>query len=141
VGFAGSQPSARHQAIFEIVRDARDAAVAYLQSCAEQGRTAEGWQVDDAARRPITAAGYGQYFFHRTGHSLGPGDNAHGQGANIDNLETHDTRKLMPGIGFSIEPGIYLPEFGVRSEINVYMAENGPLVTTSLQTGIICLDV
>lgn len=141
VGFAGLQPPAQHKAIFKIVRDARDAAITYLQNCAEQGQTPEGWHVDDAVRQHITAAGYGEYFFHRTGHSLGPGDNVHGQGANIDNLETHDTRKLMPGIGFSIEPGIYLPDFGVRSEINVYMDQTGPRVTTSSQQEIICLDV
>jgi Xaa-Pro dipeptidase len=87
----------------------------------------------------ISGAGYGQYFFHRTGHSLGPGDHVHGQGVNIDNLETHDTRTLLPGIGFSIEPGVYLPSFGIRSEINVYMADNGPLVTTPIQKEIICL--
>ncbi len=141
VAFAGAQPPTKHQEIFEIVRDARDKGVAYLQTCAEQGRLAEGWQVDDAVRQHIAAAGYGDYFIHRTGHNLGPGDNVHGQGVNIDNLETHDTRKLMPGLGFSIEPGIYLPEFGVRSEINVYMEPAGPRVTTPLQQEIICLDV
>ncbi len=141
VGFAGQQPPAQHRAIFKIVRDARDAGVAYLQNCTEQGLTPEGWQLDDVVRQHITAAGYGAYFFHRTGHNLGPGDNVHGQGANIDNLETHDTRKLVPGIGFSIEPGIYLPDFGVRAEINVYMDQTGPRVTTPSQQDIICLDV
>ena len=101
----------------------------------------EGWQVDDATRKYITEAGYGQSFFHRTGHSLSPGNHVHGMGVNIDNLETHDTRKLIPGIGFSIEPGIYLPDFGVRLEIDVYMDQNGPLITTPVQQEIICLDV
>ena len=139
VGYAGSNPTEKHQQVFEIVRDARDKGVAFLQECAHENVTPQGWQVDDVVRQHINDAGYGRYFFHRTGHSLGPGDIVHGQGANIDNLETHDTRELRPGIGFSIEPGIYLQEFGVRSEINVYLKKDGPLVTTPLQHEIICL--
>ncbi|GAB4444251.1 MAG: M24 family metallopeptidase [Anaerolineae bacterium] len=141
VGFAGATPSAKQVEVFETVRSARDAAVQFLQAAAQRGETAQGWQVDDPARQVIEQAGYGEYFFHRTGHSLGPGDHVHGQGANIDNLETHDTRRLQPGIGFSIEPGIYLPEFGVRLEINVYMDESGPRVTTPLQQDIILMEV
>ena len=141
VAFAGKTPSTEQQEIFKIVAGARDVAVAYLQSCADQKAEVEGWQVDDVARNHIAKAGYGEYFFHRTGHSMGPGNHPHGMGVNIDNLETHDTRKVRPGIGFSIEPGIYLPEFGVRSEINVYMDQSGPRVTTPIQNEIICLDV
>jgi Xaa-Pro aminopeptidase len=140
VGYVGMSPSPEQRQIFDIVRTARDEAIHFLQTCYDQGTTAEGWQVDDVARQVIDQAGYANYFFHRTGHSLGPGNHVHGQGANIDNLETHDTRKLIPGIGFSIEPGIYLPEFGVRLEINVYMAEDGPRVTTPIQHKIILMD-
>jgi len=141
VAYAGVTPSAKQQEVFKVVTGARDVAVAYLQSCTDQNIEAEGWQVDDITRNHITEAGYGDYFFHRTGHSLGPGDHAHGMGVNIDNLETHDIRKLKPGIGFSIEPGVYLPEFGVRAEINVYMDQSGPRVTTPIQYEIICLEV
>jgi Xaa-Pro aminopeptidase len=141
VAFAGQTPSAKQVEVFETVRAARDAAVQFLQDAAQRGETAQGWQVDDAARQVIEQAGYGDAFFHRTGHSLGPGEHVHGQGANIDNLETHDTRNLQAGIGFSIEPGIYLPEFGVRLEINVYMAETGPRVTTPLQREIILMEI
>jgi len=139
VGVAAAQPTPKQQTVFEAVVGARDAAVAYIQQQYDKGLPVAGWQVDDVTRDYITQAGYGDYFFHRTGHSLGPGNITHGVGANIDNLETHDTRTLSPGIGFSIEPGIYLPEFGIRSEIDVYMQESGPLVTTSVQTEVICL--
>jgi Xaa-Pro aminopeptidase len=97
--------------------------------------------VDDIARNFITEAGYGDYFIHRTGHSLSPGDMVHGTGVNLDNLESHDTRRLQPGIGVTIEPGIYLPEFGVRLEINIYMDQTGPRITTPIQQEIICLGV
>jgi Xaa-Pro aminopeptidase len=141
VAFAGQTPSAKQVEVFETVRSARDAAVQFVQDAAQHGEIVAGWQVDDATRQVIEQAGYGEYFFHRTGHSLGPGNHVHGQGANIDNLETHDTRRLQPGIGFSIEPGIYLPEFGVRLEINVYMDEDSPRVTTPVQHEIVLLDV
>jgi Xaa-Pro dipeptidase len=137
VGVAGAAPSPQQREVFEVVKGARDTAVTYLRTAAKKGDTVAGWQVDDAVRRVVNQAGYGEFFFHRTGHSLGPGDHVHGQGVNIDNLETHDTRKLLPGIGFSIEPGVYLPAFGIRSEINVYMAEGEPLVTTPIQDEII----
>lgn len=141
VGYAGLQPSAKQQEVFALVAEARDKVIDFLQIQTTQGQAIEGWQVDDVARQHITQAGYGPYFFHRTGHSLGPGDHVHGSGVNIDNLETHDTRKLIPGIGFSVEPGIYLPEFGVRLEINVYMDQTGPRITTPVQREIITLDV
>jgi Xaa-Pro aminopeptidase len=141
VALAGPTPSPKQRAIFEIVKAARDKAIAFLKENASRQTTLQGWQVDDVTRNYITEAGYGEYFIHRTGHSLSPGDFVHGTGVNIDNLESHDTRKLRPGIGFSIEPGIYLPEFGVRLEVDVYMDESGPRVTTPIQDEIICLDV
>lgn len=141
VGIAGPKAAAKQQEVFSIVAEARDKVIDYLQTKTNQGEAIEGWQVDDVARQHITQAGYGPYFFHRTGHSLGPGDYVHGTGVNIDNLETHDTRHLIPGIGFSVEPGIYLPEFGVRLEINVYMDAAGPQITTPVQHEIITLDV
>jgi Xaa-Pro aminopeptidase len=141
VGLAGSTPSARQQEVFEVVAAARDKAVAFIEEESRRQRPVEGWQVDDVARKVIQEAGYGDYFFHRTGHSLSSGNVVHGSGVNIDNLETHDTRRLAPGIGFTIEPGIYLPEFGVRLEINLYMEESGPRVTTPIQQSIICLEV
>lgn len=141
VAYAGATPSAKQQEVFEIVAQARDDVINFVQESASKGDNVAGWQVDDVARTLISQAGYGDYFFSRTGHSLGPGDNVHGPGVNIDNLETHDTRTLTPGVGFTVEPGIYLPEFGVRLEINVFMKETGPLVTTPIQREIICLDV
>jgi len=141
VAYAGAAPSAKQQEVFKVVAQARDAVVAFVRESVSRGQPLEGWQVDDVARNIITQAGYGEYFFHRTGHSLGPGNHVHGPGVNIDNLETHDTRKLIPGIGFSVEPGIYLPEFGVRLEIDVFMEETGLRVTTPIQQEIICLNV
>lgn len=141
VGIAGPQATAKQQEVFTTVAQARDKVIDFLQAQSSQGQAIEGWQVDDVARQHITQAGYGPYFFHRTGHSLGPGDHVHGSGVNIDNLETHDTRKLIPGIGFSVEPGIYLPAFGIRLEINVFMDQSGPTITTPIQSEIITLDV
>lgn len=141
VGIAAPAPSTQQQEVFDVVAQARNKAIDFIRAKAAQNVTVEGWQVDDVARSHIEQAGYGQQFFHRTGHSLGPGDHVHGSGVNIDNLETHDTRKLIPGVGFSIEPGIYLPEFGVRLEVDVYMDQSGPRVTTPIQEQIICLDV
>jgi Xaa-Pro aminopeptidase len=140
VGFVGSEVPAKYKAVFEIVRRARDAVVERLQAAWKQGEVLQGWQLDQVARQVIEQAGYGPCFVHRTGHSLGPGPSAHGLGVNLDNLETHDTRLVVPGVGFSVEPGIYLEEFGVRSEINVFMhPEKGPLVTTPLQNEIVRL--
>lgn len=129
MAFLGPAVPERAAALFAVIRDARDAAVDFLQSTWKDGRPIEGREVDDVARRVVTAAGHGAYFIHRTGHSIDR--STHGMGPNIDNLETNDTRRLMPGVGFSIEPGIYIPgEIGVRTEINVYMSESGPEVTT-----------
>lgn len=133
-GYAGSDVPPKCREIFDLVTGARDKAIDLLQTSWNASTVLQGWQVDDAARKHIVDAGYGQYFRHRTGHSMGPAPSPHALGANIDNLETHDTRRLIPGTGFSIEPGVYLPEFGVRSEVDVYIDENdGPVVTTEIQ--------
>jgi Xaa-Pro dipeptidase len=96
-----------------------------------------GWEVDRATRETIRKAGYGKYFVHRTGHSIG--QEVHGNGANMDGLETRDDRKIAPHTCFSVEPGIYLPEFGVRSEVNVYVSENEARVTGAIQEEILPL--
>ncbi len=140
VGYAGPQPSSKHREVFEVVRAARDAAVTCARNAWRQQLPLQGWQVDDAARGEIERAGYSHGLKHRTGHSLSPGPKVHGVGVNIDNLETHDTRALLPGIGFTVEPGIYLPEFGVRLEINVFMdPAKGPTITSCLQDDILRL--
>ena len=126
-GYVGSEVPERHENIFQVVREGRDAAIELVKARCGDG-TLHGWEVDDAARNSITEAGYGAYFIHRTGHSIDEED--HGNGANIDNLETQDNRRLMVGTCFSIEPGVYLKgDFGVRSEVDVYLADDGPLVT------------
>jgi Xaa-Pro dipeptidase len=126
MAFAGRSVDAEVGRVWETVRDARDAALTRLRERWRQGVT--GADLDDATRGVIAAAGYGEFFVHRTGHSIDR--ELHGSGPHLDNFETADTRLLQPGIGFSVEPGIYLPgRFGVRSEINVYLAESGPEVT------------
>ena len=134
-GFAGVEVPSRYTEIFEIVREARDAAVEFVQTALKSGRAIYGYEVDDVARGIITRRGYGQYFVHRTGHSIG--EDVHGNGANIDNFETRDTRQIIPRTCFSIEPGIYLPEFGVRSEVNVFVEESGARVTGEIQSAIV----
>lgn len=129
VAFCGDQVPSRYQRICNIVAQARDTAVAYIQREMAAGRPVRGCDVDDACRGVIEQAGYGEYFIHRTGHSLGT--EGHGNGAHIDNLETHDERRLLPATAFTIEPGIYLPgDFGVRLEIDVYVHEKNIEVTT-----------
>lgn len=121
-GYVGSTVPARQQTVFHIVRQARDAALAFVRDRVREGAFPCGWEVDDVCRRVIREAGYGQQFLHRTGHSIG--EEVHGNGANIDNLETQDSRRLLPGTCFSIEPGIYLTgEFGIRSELDVYLTD------------------
>jgi Xaa-Pro aminopeptidase len=134
-GFVGREVPARHTKIFSIVKQARDAAVEFVQKAVQDGRTIRGWQVDRAARDVINKAGYGKYFVHRTGHSIG--QDIHGNGANMDSLETHDDRTIMPHTCFSIEPGVYLEEFGVRSELNVYVADRQARVTGAVQSEVI----
>lgn len=131
---------AKQREVFEVVKRARDAALARAQrGWAEQGEGGvRGFELDDAAREQIVRAGYEAYIKHRTGHSLSPGPVVHGMGMNLDNLETHDTRRMLAGTGFTIEPGVYLPEFGVRLEINVYVDPGkGPVVTSCVQDEIV----
>ncbi|MGH8435261.1 MAG: M24 family metallopeptidase [Pseudomonas sp.] len=128
MAYLGPSVPDRARDLFAIIRDARDAAVQFLDDAWRAGRPVKGGEVDDVTRGVITKRGFGDAFFHRTGHSI---DQAiHGMGPNIDNLETHETRVLIPGVGFSIEPGIYLKgEIGLRTEINVFMGLDGPEVT------------
>jgi Xaa-Pro aminopeptidase len=121
-GYVGRNIPVKHREIFDLVRQGRDAALAFVRKETAAGRRPFGWEVDHACRQVIQRSGYGDQFVHRTGHSIG--EEVHGNGANIDGLETQDTRRLMPRTCFSIEPGIYLPgEFGIRSELDVYLAE------------------
>jgi Xaa-Pro aminopeptidase len=137
VGYLGAKVPEKYAKIFGIVREARDKAVELIRTKIPTGKSLEGWQVDKAARGVIEKAGYGKYFFHRTGHSIG--EKVHGNGANMDGLETHDTRHLIPHTCNSIEPGIYLPEFGIRSEVNVYIGEGEAHVTGAVQNEILAL--
>ena len=126
-GYIGDNPPPKYLEIFNTVRDARKAAKQFVIDAFAEGRPCYGWEVDDACRNVVIEAGYGDFFVHRTGHSIGT--NVHGNGVHIDNLETKDERQLMPGICFSIEPGIYLEgEMAVRSEINVFITLEGEVV-------------
>ncbi|MEX2561223.1 MAG: M24 family metallopeptidase [Pirellulales bacterium] len=136
VGFAGSQVPDQYGRIFEIVARARDAAIATVRQAFAQDRPLAGWEVDRAARDVIDEAGHGQFFVHRTGHSIG--QETHGNGANMDDLETHEERLVLRRTCFSVEPGIYLPEFGVRSEVNVFVDGEGQVhVTGNPQTDVL----
>jgi Xaa-Pro aminopeptidase len=136
VGFVGAKVPAKYQDIFQIVARARDGAIACVRDAFAAGRQLRGWEVDDAARKVIEQAGYGPEFCHRTGHSIG--QEIHANGANMDNLETHEERLVLPRTCFSVEPGIYFAEFGVRSEVNVYIGEDGTVhVTGGLQTEVV----
>ena len=136
-GYVGSVIPADHRAIFTIVRDARDAAVAFVRERVTGGDFPYGWEVDDVCRAVVERAGYGKQFLHRIGHSIG--EEVHGNGANIDNLETRDERRLLPQTCFSIEPGIYLTDrFGIRSELDVYVSDREAFVFgIPVQTDII----
>jgi Xaa-Pro dipeptidase len=136
-GFVGSAPSSRMHEIFTIVRDARDAGVKTVLDAIGSGRRIAGWEVDRATRGHIQKAGYGDYFIHRTGHSIGT--EVHANGANMDDLEIHDERQILPNSCFSIEPGIYLPEFGVRSEVNVLVRAKSAEVTGKIQREIVII--
>jgi len=135
MGYVGKDPAARHKEIFQIVKSAQLASFDLIARNFKEGKVTYGWQADQAARDVIVKQGYGDYYLHRTGHNIG--QQVHGNGAHLDNLETRDQRKLIPHTGFSIEPGIYLPEFGVRSEIDVYIGVEGPVITSPHQTEII----
>ena len=133
--YVGDEVPAKHQEVFDIVIGARDAAFAEMESAFAAGRTPQGWELDKVARDYISAAGYGEFFNHRLGHSLGR--EVHSNAVNLDSWETYDTRRLIPGIAVTIEPGIYIPEFGVRSEIDVFVGEDGPRVTTERQMEVV----
>jgi Xaa-Pro aminopeptidase len=134
-GVIGREPSAKEQLVFETVRNARDAAIATVESAFAAGREIRGFEADDAARGLIRAAGFGEYFTHRTGHNIAI--ELHGSGAHLDNLETHDVRRILPHTCFSVEPGIYLPEFGVRSEVNMLTAPGKSWVTGRIQQDLV----
>jgi Xaa-Pro dipeptidase len=136
-GFVGKAPSDRMREVFTIVSGARDAGVKTVQDAIAAGRAIAGWEVDRATREHIRKAGFGDYFIHRTGHSIGT--DVHANGANMDDLETHDERRILPNSCFSIEPGIYLPEFGVRSEVNVLVRPKVAEVTGKIQREIVLI--
>jgi Xaa-Pro dipeptidase len=137
MAFCGSAVPGKIREVWEAVRDARDAAINFVKSAATSHRAIRGCDVDDVARSMIQRRGYGGYFVHRTGHSIGT--EVHGNGVNIDNFETQDERRILPGLCFSIEPGVYLPEFGVRSEINLYFGEDAAEVTGAIQDDLLLL--
>lgn len=139
VGFVGETVPEKYESIFRIVSAARDAAIQLVKDRFASGQPLQGYEVDDACRAVIEKAGYGQYFVHRTGHSIG--QEVHGNGANMDNLETHETRRVLSGCCFSVEPGIYLPEFGVRSEVDVFVDRNGKVHVTAgeLQRSVVAI--
>lgn len=135
LGFCGTTPRPEVEKIFATVTGARNKAIQCVRGAVASGADLRGYQVDDAARLYITDQGYGEWFFHRTGHSIGM--DVHGTGANMDNLETHDERRVIPWTCFSIEPGIYLPEFGMRSEVNVFVSEREARVTGEMQEKLV----
>jgi Xaa-Pro dipeptidase len=134
-GFVGSAPSDRQRQVFEVVTGARDAAAAKVISTVGSGKPIAGWEVDRASRDYINGKGFGDCFIHRTGHSIS--SDIHSNGANMDDLEVHDVRQILPNSCFSIEPGVYLPEFGVRSEINIMVRQGSAEVTGKIQREIV----
>jgi len=139
-GYCGSTVPEKLQTAFNAVLAGRDAAMNLVVDAAKSSRLLQGWEVDKICYDTIVSRGFQDGIRHRTGHSLSPGPKVHGVGVNIDNLETHDTRELIPGIGFTIEPGVYYPDFGIRSEINMHMHPTlGPRVTSSIQREVVIL--
>ena len=138
VGVTGTTVPQEPARAFRAVADARDVAVALVEAAARAGRELRGWEVDRAARAVLERAGYGNRILHRTGHSLG--ESVHGNGAHLDDFETHDDRRLLPGTGFTIEPGVYFETFGVRTEINMFMGEKDARVTGPRQIEIMKLS-
>jgi Xaa-Pro aminopeptidase len=135
VGFTGRPVPDEYAKAFAAARDGRDAAIALVKSATAEGRQLRGYEVDRACRDVIERAGYGAQFIHRTGHSLG--EDVHGNGVHMDDYETHDDRRLMPGTGFTIEPGIYTDRFGVRTEVNMFVGEREARVSGELQQAIV----
>jgi Xaa-Pro aminopeptidase len=138
MGIVGAEPSARQREVFEAVRAARDAAVAFVSKSVAGGERLCGFQVDDVARGVLRECGLADFFVHRTGHSIG--EDVHWSGANMDNFETHDEREIIPGTCFSVEPGVYLPEFGVRLEVDVYVDEKSAGPTGAVQTDVVRIE-
>jgi Xaa-Pro dipeptidase len=136
-GFIGSSPSPRILEVFRTVRDARDAGAKFVRESIAAGETIAGYQVDQVVRSQIKRAGLGSYFVHRTGHSIST--EVHANGANLDDLEVHDERRILANSCFSIEPGVYFPEFGVRSEINMLVRNNGAEVTGRMQNEVVSI--
>jgi Xaa-Pro dipeptidase len=134
-GVVDREPTAQEQSVFDTVRSARDAAIARVKGAFAAGKPIAGWEADDAARAVIRDAGYAEFFTHRTGHNIGT--DLHGNGAHLDNLETHDERLLLPHTCFSVEPGIYLKDFGIRSEVNMITGDREARVTGRLQTDLV----
>jgi Xaa-Pro dipeptidase len=137
VGYTGRQVPDRMTRAFAAVRDARDAGIGLVQGRLRADRDVRGWEVDRASASVLRGAGYGDRILHRTGHSLG--EAVHGNGVNMDDYETHDDRRLLPGTGFTIEPGVYFEDFGVRSEINMIVQAHDAILTGPLQTSIVNL--
>lgn len=137
MGYLGAKVPEKYAKVFAVLREARDRGVELIRSAIKTGKPLQGWQVDKATRAVVEKAGYGKYFFHRTGHNIGT--SVHGNGVNMDGLETHDVRHLIPGTCNSVEPGIYLPEFGMRTEVDVYVDEKEARVTGAVQTEILPL--
>ena len=136
-GFVGKAPGERMREIFQVVREARDQGIKTVQEAVAAGRAISGWEVDRATRTQIKKSGFGEYFIHRTGHSIGT--EVHANGANMDDLEIHDERRILPNSCFSIEPGIYFPEFGIRSEVNMLVRPKTAEVTGKIQSEIVTL--
>jgi Xaa-Pro aminopeptidase len=134
-GVVGREPSEREHHVFETVRNARDAAIAAVEAAFAEGRAICGYEADDAARAVIREAGFGEFFTHRTGHNIA--HEIHGPGAHLDNLETHDERRILPATCFSVEPGIYLPQFGVRSEVDMLTSAKKAWVTGNIQRELV----
>jgi Xaa-Pro aminopeptidase len=134
-GVVGREPSEREQRVFETVKAARDAAIEAVSSAFALNQPIAGWQADDAARAVINNAGFGEFFTHRTGHNIS--NTLHGNGAHLDNLETHDERLILPNTCFSVEPGIYLDAFGVRSEVNMMATPGKAVVTGRIQQELV----
>ena len=136
-GYVGKTPSDRQREVFKIVSEARDIGVKTVVDAIAAGKPIAGWEVDRAVRDHIKKAKYGDFFIHRTGHSIGT--DVHANGANMDDLEIHDERRILPNSCFSIEPGVYLPEFGVRSEVNVLVRKGSAEVTGKIQREIVAI--
>jgi Xaa-Pro aminopeptidase len=137
MGFTGTRPPDRYVRAFDAVAAARDAAIALVQRAAAVGQELRGWQVDRAASAVLRSAGFGDHILHRTGHSLG--ESVHGTGVNMDDYETHDDRRLLVGTGFTIEPGVYFDDFGIRSEVNMIVGPARAAVTGAVQTELVAL--